>query len=160
MQRQRGELVPVAEVIADLPGPVQALRKTSPQARHHFTRFDQVNALVSASEADPELGFMARMMALCWGSWRGWSLPMLLSARAVGRSLTSSASNGRVRTVPMPSWDKTALDDWATAAGIESGPVLRRVDKGGRVGSGPITDQAVFEAVIGYARVDSTWVIP
>ena len=65
MQRQRGELVPVAEVIADLPGPVQALRKTSPQARHHFTRFDQVNALVSASEADPELGFMARLLALC-----------------------------------------------------------------------------------------------
>ena len=54
MQRKRGELVPVAEVIADLPGPVQALRKTSPQARHHFTRFDQVNALVSASEADPQ----------------------------------------------------------------------------------------------------------
>ena len=65
MQRQRGELVPVAEVIADLPGPVQALRKTSPQARHHFTRFHQVNALVSASEADPELGFMARLLALC-----------------------------------------------------------------------------------------------
>ena len=65
MQRQRGELVPVAEVIADLPGPVQALRKTSPQARHHFTRFDQVNALVSASEAAPELGFMARLLALC-----------------------------------------------------------------------------------------------
>ena len=27
MQRQRGELVPVAEVIADLPGPVQVIRK-------------------------------------------------------------------------------------------------------------------------------------
>ena len=57
MQRQRGELVPIAEVIADLPGPVQA--------RHSFTVADQVNLLVSASEADPDLGFMARMMALC-----------------------------------------------------------------------------------------------
>ena len=27
--------------------------------------FDQVGQLVLASEADPELGFMARMMALC-----------------------------------------------------------------------------------------------
>ena len=35
------------------------------QARHHFTRFDQVDQLVGASEADPDLGFMARMMALC-----------------------------------------------------------------------------------------------
>ena len=65
MQRQRGELVPVAEVIADLPGPVQALRETPPPARHHFTRFDQVNQLVEASEADADLGFMARLLALC-----------------------------------------------------------------------------------------------
>ena len=65
MQRQRGELVPVAEVIADLDGPVKAIREASPQARHHFTRADQVNQLVTASEADPDRGFMARMMALC-----------------------------------------------------------------------------------------------
>ena len=65
MQRQRGELVPIGEVVADLDGPVQAIRDASPQALHHFTRFDQVNQLVSASEADPERGFMVRMMALC-----------------------------------------------------------------------------------------------
>ena len=65
MQRQRGELVPIGEVIADLPGPVKAIRDASPQARHHFTQADQVNQLVSASEADPDLGFMARMLALC-----------------------------------------------------------------------------------------------
>ena len=65
MQRQRGELVPVAEVIADLDGPVKAIREATPQAVHHFTRFDQVNQLVSASEADADLGFMARTMALC-----------------------------------------------------------------------------------------------
>ena len=65
MQRQRDELIPVAEVIADLPGPVQAIREATPQVRHHFTVADQVNQLVSASEADPDLGFMARMMAPC-----------------------------------------------------------------------------------------------
>ena len=65
MARQRGELVPIGEVVADLPGPVKALREASPQALHHFTRFDQVNALVGASEADPDRGFMARLMALC-----------------------------------------------------------------------------------------------
>ena len=54
MQRKRGELVPVAEALADLPGPVQAIRDASPQARHHFTQADQVDQLVSASEADPE----------------------------------------------------------------------------------------------------------
>ena len=65
MQRQRGELVPVAEVIADLPGPVQALRKTPPPARRGFTVADQVDQLVSASETTPDLGFMARLLALC-----------------------------------------------------------------------------------------------
>ena len=65
MQRKRGELVPIADALADLPGEALAIRDDSPQARHSFTVADQVNQLVSASEADPDLGFMARTMALC-----------------------------------------------------------------------------------------------
>ena len=65
MQRQRGELVPIAEAGADLDGPVKALREASPQARHSFTVADQVHQLVSAAEAEPDRGFMARTMALC-----------------------------------------------------------------------------------------------
>ena len=58
MQRQRGELVPIGEVIADLPGPVQALIP-SRSTQHHFTLADQVHQLVTASETTPDLGFMA-----------------------------------------------------------------------------------------------------
>ena len=65
MQRQRGELVPIGDALSGLDGPVKAIREASPQALHHYTRFDQVNQLVSASEADPDLGFMARLLALC-----------------------------------------------------------------------------------------------
>ena len=65
MERKRDGLVPIGEAFGGLDGPVKAVRKTTPQARHHFTRADQVNLLVSAREADPDLGFMARMMALC-----------------------------------------------------------------------------------------------
>ena len=65
MQSKRDELIPVAEVLSDLNGPVAAIRDTSPQALHHFTQTDQVNQLVSASETDPALGFMARLMTLC-----------------------------------------------------------------------------------------------
>ena len=65
MQRKQDDLISIGEVVADLDGPVKAIREASPQARHHFTRFDQVNQLVGASEADPEIGFMARMMVLC-----------------------------------------------------------------------------------------------
>ena len=64
MQRQRGELVPIGDALSGTGGAVKALQP-SPQARHHFTQADQVNQLVSASEADADLGFMARLMALC-----------------------------------------------------------------------------------------------
>ena len=65
MARKRDGLVPIGEAISDLDGPVKELRAASPQAVHHFTRFDQVNQLIEASEADPDMGFMARTMALC-----------------------------------------------------------------------------------------------
>ena len=44
---------------------MKALRESLPQALHHFTRFDQVDLLVRASEAAPDTGFMARLMILC-----------------------------------------------------------------------------------------------
>ena len=60
MQRKRVELVPIGEALSGLGGPVKSIREASPQALHHFTRFDQVNQLVSASESDPHRA-----------SWRG-----------------------------------------------------------------------------------------
>ena len=65
MKRKQDGLVPIGEVFGDLGGPVKEIREATPQSLHHFTRFDQVNQLVSASEADPDLGFMARLMTLC-----------------------------------------------------------------------------------------------
>ena len=65
MGRKRDESIPIAEVIADLHGPVHAIRKTPPPARRGFTVADQVNQLATAREADPDRGFLARTMALC-----------------------------------------------------------------------------------------------
>ena len=65
MQRQHGELVPTGDAVSELDGPVTAIPAASPQARHHFTLSDQVNQLVTASETDPDRGFMARLLALC-----------------------------------------------------------------------------------------------
>ena len=66
MDRKRDGLVPIGDALSDLDdGPVQAIREAAPQAVHHFTLADQVDQLVSASEADPDRGFMARTMALC-----------------------------------------------------------------------------------------------
>ena len=65
MERKDG-LVFIGEAFSDLDtGSLMTLREASPQARGHFTRFDQVNQLVGVSEADANLGFMARLIVLC-----------------------------------------------------------------------------------------------
>ena len=65
MQRERGELVPIGDALSGMGGPVKSIREATPQATFHFTQADQVNQLISASEVDPDRGFMARLMALC-----------------------------------------------------------------------------------------------
>ena len=50
MSHKRDSLVPIGEAFSGLF--VKSIHAASPQARHHFTRFDQVNQLVGASEAD------------------------------------------------------------------------------------------------------------
>ena len=69
-QQKRGGLVPIGDVpIGDvairLPGIEGRGRAMSSRARHHFTTLRQVNQLIEASEAEPDLGFMARLLALC-----------------------------------------------------------------------------------------------
>lgn len=61
----------------------------------------------------------------------------------------------RVRTIPMPSWAKAALDAWSAAAGVHSGCVFLAINKGGRVNGAGMTAQAVHDVVIENAsRLD------
>ena len=67
MNRKQGkdEWFPIGDVFSGRGGPEQTLQESSPQATYHFTRLDQVDQLVEASEDDPDMGFMARLMTLC-----------------------------------------------------------------------------------------------
>ena len=65
MEQKRGGLVPIGKVAVRLPGIEGRGRAMSARARHHFTTLRQVTQLIEASEAEPDLGFMARLMALC-----------------------------------------------------------------------------------------------
>ena len=56
MARKRNGLVPIGKAFAGRGGPVEALRESSPQARHHFTQADQVNQLVSGQRSGPRHG--------------------------------------------------------------------------------------------------------
>lgn len=62
-----------------------------------------------------------------------------------------AGKRNKLRSVPMPSFAKHAIDDWLSAASITAGPVFRPVNKGGRVGAGPMTAQAIYNAVNEYA---------
>ena len=57
--------MPIGDVAGTLPGVVPRGLAMSAQTRHHFTTLRQVNQLIEASEAEPDLGFMARLLALC-----------------------------------------------------------------------------------------------
>ena len=54
---------------------------------------------------------------------------------------------GHVRTVPMPSWVKAAVDAWTTAAGITEGSVFRAIDKRGRVWGDGMTAKVLWDVV-------------
>jgi len=58
---------------------------------------------------------------------------------------------GRVRTVPMPSWTKVAIDGWMAGAGFTSGRVFRPVNKGDNLAGETMTAQSIFETVKKYA---------
>ena len=53
----------------------------------------------------------------------------------------------RVRTVPMPSWTKHAIDAWMAGSGIGSGLVFRSMDKSGRVIGKSMTARSIFQIV-------------
>jgi len=57
---------------------------------------------------------------------------------------------GRVRTVPMPSWTKNAIDSWISIAEIIRGFVFRGVNKCGQVTGTCMTPRGIFEVVQRY----------
>ena len=58
----------------------------------------------------------------------------------------------KMRTVPMPSWAKSVVDAWSYAAQLEEGFVFRRVNKGGNLMGEGVTEQAIYNIVVGYAE--------
>lgn len=58
----------------------------------------------------------------------------------------------KTRTVPMPSWAKSTIDSWLFSARIEEGFIFRRVNKGDNLMGENITEQAIYNIVVGYAE--------
>ena len=56
---------------------------------------------------------------------------------------------GHVRTVPVPSWVKVALDNWLTAAGVTAGPIFRAINKAQRIGKTGFSPKVIWGVVKG-----------
>src|ERR1700738_163452 len=60
---------------------------------------------------------------------------------------------GHVRTVPVPTWVKLAVDNWLTAAGISTGPVFRAINKARRIAASGFSPKVIWGVVkAGSAR--------
>jgi integrase len=59
--------------------------------------------------------------------------------------------HGRVRTIPMPTWVKVAIEAWASAAGVSDGQVFRAVDRGDQVRGTALSEKVVWQLLQGYA---------
>jgi integrase len=59
--------------------------------------------------------------------------------------------HGRVRTVPMPTWVKVAIDTWTSPAGVADGYVFRSVNRGGQVQGEVLSEKVVWQLLRPYA---------
>jgi site-specific recombinase XerD len=59
--------------------------------------------------------------------------------------------HGRVRTIPMPTWVKVAIDTWTGPTGITDGHVLRPVGREDQVRGERMTEKVVWQLLRPYA---------
>src|SRR6202142_4309937 len=60
--------------------------------------------------------------------------------------------HGRVRTAPMPTWVKVAIDAWTSPAGVGDGYVFRSVNRADRVASEGLGEKVVWQLIKPYAE--------
>jgi len=59
---------------------------------------------------------------------------------------------GRVRTVPMPTWTKVAIDGWTSAVGLTGGPVFRPVGRRDTISGEGLSEKVVWQLLRPYAQ--------
>src|ERR1039457_1623297 len=60
--------------------------------------------------------------------------------------------HGRVRTIPMPTWVKVAIDAWTGPAGVVDGYVFRPVVRGDQVRGDVLSEKVVWQMLPPYAK--------
>ena len=60
--------------------------------------------------------------------------------------------HGRIRTMPMPTWVKVAIDAWTTAAALADGSVFKPINRADRVGGERLGEKVVWQMLRQYAE--------
>ena len=60
---------------------------------------------------------------------------------------------GHIRTIPIPTWVKNAINEWTSASGITEGCLFRTINKAGRIGGTGMTPKVLWEVVRNAAKV-------
>jgi site-specific recombinase XerD len=115
---------------------------------------DEAKALLQSADAETMRGKRSRaILALSLGcGLRRSELAHLTIEHLQSREdhwaiVNLMGKGGHIRTVPVPNWVKSAVDDWVVGAGISSGRVLRWVNKRGSAWGTGTTEKVVWSVV-------------
>jgi integrase len=128
----------------------------------------QAQALVSAPDASTVKGLRDRaIIAVLLGcGLRRSEVAALTFAHVQQRDgrwciVDLTGKHGRVRTMPMPTWVKVAIDAWTSEAGVAEGFVFRPVNRADRVGGERLGEKVVWQMLKAYAHaVDVPGIAP
>jgi len=143
----------LANGIARVPG----VKSLGTRSGNWLTR-DQAQALLDAPDPANLKGLRDRaiLAVMLGGGLRRFEVAELTFdhvAQREGRCVIVDlvGKHNHVRSVPIPSWVKAALDAWAQAAGVSSGRVFRSLHAKGHARGDSITPQAINDLVRHYA---------
>ena len=109
------------------------LEQTAPATPHALRDFAMVAMLIGCGVRRAELlALTVESIQQREGHW--------VIADLVGKG-------GHVRTVPIPTWVKAALDAWTATVGVTHGPVFRAINKAGRVWGNGMSPKVLCDVV-------------
>ncbi len=138
----------IAPALAAAIGQVRGVRKLGARAGNWLTR-EQASALLRAPDPATLKGKRDRaVLGLLIGCGLRRAELAALDVAAIQQRearwvvIDLVGKGRRVRTVPVPAWVKVLVDNWLAAAGLETGKVLRPIDKAGHLSGNSVTPRS------------------